>query len=140
LWGEGAMTRMHLAVLLLAIAAIGCAPEQQPVIYEDDTLPSDEGIVVTYSSEESTLSYSISITKPTPCHEVKAEENILDSFPPQVQVSISMSAPPAGRVCIQVIEETSIEGSIAIRTKPRSFSAFINGRLVGTITNIPRAT
>jgi len=49
--------------------------------------------------------YKITGTLPTPCHEVKTEEIVLESYPEQVSVLLTLTPPEDDVECIQVLDE-----------------------------------
>jgi len=88
------------------------------------------GAKVSYSN--GTLSYSIPVSKPTPCHEVKTDMLVMESYPVQLRLNIEIT-PPEGEVfCAQVIAEQMVEGTFEIDHKPGAFSAYVNGEKVFT--------
>lgn len=78
------------------------------------------------SYENGTLSYSIPVSKPTPCHDVKTDMLVMESYPVQLRLNINITA-PEDAFCAQVIAEQMVEGTFEIDHKPGAFSAYING-------------
>ena len=76
------------------------------------------------------VSYSAVIQKPTPCNTLKVDELIMESYP--VQIKIDVSIEKHSGFCIQVIDYENITGEIDIGHKPRSFSVHVNGGQVFT--------
>ncbi|HQC39153.1 MAG TPA: hypothetical protein PK804_00645 [Candidatus Dojkabacteria bacterium] len=63
--------------------------------------------------------YKITGTLPTPCHEVKTEEIVLESYPEQVSVLLTITAPSSDVACIQVIKEFEKEGTFQASEKAK---------------------
>ena len=78
--------------------------------------------------EAGDISYSATIFKPTPCHELEVNEQILESFPEQLRVDVVVKKTDG--FCIQVIDEETIEGTFELGHKPASFGININGENV----------
>lgn len=55
--------------------------------------------------------YEIKGQKPSPCHEIKHEAVVAESYPEQVTVNLSIISPSADTACIQVIEDFKVEGT-----------------------------
>jgi hypothetical protein len=83
------------------------------------------GAKVSYSN--GTISYSIPVSKPTPCHEVKTDMLVMESYPVQLRLNINITPPEGDVFCAQVIAEQMVEGAFEIDHKPGAFSAYING-------------
>lgn len=63
--------------------------------------------------------YKITGTLPTPCHEVKTEEIVLESYPEQVSVLLTITPPSSDVACIQVIKEFEKEGTFQASEKAK---------------------
>lgn len=83
------------------------------------------GAKVSYENE--TLSYSIPVSKPTPCYDVKTDMLVMESYPVQLRLNIEVTPPKGDVFCAQVISEQMVEGTFEIDHKPGAFSAYING-------------
>lgn len=59
---------------------------------------------------ESRWDYKIMGEKPTPCHEVKHDSVILESYPEQVTVNLSILSPEPDVICAQVEEDFEVAG------------------------------
>jgi hypothetical protein len=75
-----------------------------------------EGAEIVYA--DGVLRWAVEVEKPTPCHGVRVEERLLESYPVQVHVDLSIVSPPPGEVCIQVIAYEVVSGEIAIDHAP----------------------
>lgn len=85
---------------------------------------------VTYAN--GILSYSIPISKPTPCDEVKTNMVVMESYPVQLKLDITTTPPEGEVMCVQVISEQMVEGTFEIDHKPGAFSAYLNGEKIFT--------
>lgn len=104
-----------------------CKPSTGMPLPPSGKLP---GPTVNYA--DGVLTYSIPISKPTPCHEVKTDMLVMESYPVQLRLDIT-TPPPEGEVmCAQVIAEQMVEGNYTIDHKPGAFSAYLNGEKVFT--------
>ena len=63
--------------------------------------------------------YKITGTLPTPCHQAKTEEIVLESYPEQVSVLLTITAPSSDVACIQVIKEFEKEGTFQASEKAK---------------------
>jgi len=82
--------------------------EQKNVSIEQDGYQFDAKY-----KEENTWEYTISGTKPSPCHEIKHEVFVRESLPEQVTVNLSVLSPEPDTNCIQVIEEFTERGTFS---------------------------
>lgn len=57
--------------------------------------------------------YEIKGHKPSPCHEIKHEAIIQESYPEQVTVNLTVISPEPDVNCMQVIEKLDIEGTFS---------------------------
>lgn len=55
--------------------------------------------------KDGTLNYSGSVQLPTPCHKLNEDVRVLESFPEQVQIRLTIEDPDPGTFCAQVIAE-----------------------------------
>lgn len=104
-----------------------CGPSTGMPIPPPAKLP---GPKVSYS--DGVLTYSIPISKPTPCDEVKTDMLVMESYPVQLRLNIDITPPKGDVFCAQVIAEQMVEGTFEIDHKPGSFSAYVNGEKVFT--------
>lgn len=123
------------AMIVMAIFTSSCSTEKT-VIDDGQTEITSDKVSVSYDSESNMLSYAVEISKPTPCHEVDVTENIMESYPVQVQVSIDIKQPEGDQMCIQMIEMQTVEGEIELSEKPGSFSVDVDGQTIFMTNNI----
>jgi hypothetical protein len=86
--------------------------------FEDDYINYENGI----------LNYKITIEKPTPCHTIKKEEIIMESYPVQVIVDLTLESSEG--MCAQVITEEIVEGTMNIGHKPGSFNIILDEEII----------
>lgn len=59
---------------------------------------------------ENRWDYKIIGVKPTPCHTIKHEALVLESYPEQVTVNLSILSPDPDAICTQVEEDFEVAG------------------------------
>lgn len=111
-------------ILTAAFLLVGCGndttdtiPDVPPPTGIIDTPQEPEG-PLTVSFADGALSYSARIMVPTPCHNVRVEENILESDPAQIEITVEFIQPEPDVVCAQVIDEREISGTITLGEEP----------------------
>lgn len=114
-------TIMIPIILTAAFLLVGCELAEEgptPIDTQPDIeLPAGESFVAEYA--DGVLSYSARIMVPTPCHDVRIDEMILESDPIQVRIDVSFTSDP-DEMCAQVIDERTIEGRITLQEEPGS--------------------
>ena len=78
----------------------------------DNTLATAEGFTLTGSYADGFWDYSLKGTAPTPCYTVVASYATLETFPEQINMTVVVTAPIAGTVCVQTIQNFSETGEI----------------------------
>jgi len=63
--------------------------------------------------------YKITGTLPSPCHEASTQEIVLESYPEQVSVILTITSPSPDIACIQVIKEYEKVGTFQASEKAR---------------------
>lgn len=63
--------------------------------------------------------YKITGTLPTPCHQAKTEEIVLESYPEQVSVLLTITPPAKDVICTQVIQEVEKTGTFQASEKAK---------------------
>lgn len=58
-----------------------------------------------------TWEYLVVVPKPTPCHDTASRVLVAESFPEQVTVEVDIVAPGGDEICIQVVDEETIQGT-----------------------------
>lgn len=111
-------------IIFALIFIISCSQKS-----EDSDLPFEETIENVYVKyENGMLSYKITIEKPTPCYKIIKNERVMESYPVQVYVDISIES--SDEICIQVIAEETVKGTINIGYKPGSFAIRLNENII----------
>lgn len=121
--------KTYLAILTLLTLAACVATAPMPAQPEH---PQTAGAFATY--DNGTVTYSIPVTKPTPCYNVTSDMLVLESYPVQLRLTINIEQPDSGTFCAQVLEETAVNGTYAIDHKPGNFMASVNGEQVYSTT------
>lgn len=93
---------------------------------DSDGLPPDETLNIEFSYSNGKYIYSGTIQKPTPCHEVKSEIVVRESFPEQVDLRFMVK--DSGQICTQVIGEEAVTGEIQV-SKEASIRVFLNDKI-----------
>ena len=113
-------TLMIPIILTAAFLLVGCEGTDDPT--PDDITPppepNDNEGPFTAEFADGVLTYSATVMVPTPCHEVRVEENILESDPVQVAINVAFINPDPDVVCAQVVTEQTISGSITLGEAP----------------------
>lgn len=92
-----------------------------PVAQEEDTYN------VRHSFDDGVHTISGVVTLPTPCHELRENIRIAESFPEQV--FIDLTTIDTGGICIQVIDEREFSIDVEV-DEAASFALTINGAAV----------
>lgn len=75
------------------------------------------------------LQYSGKVQLPTPCHLLKDQSRVLESYPEQVQIRLTVERPAADLACIQVIGEKNFSGQIKV--SPQAIvTVYLNGQRI----------
>ena len=90
---------------------------------------SPSKLKITTQLKNGVLKYSGSVELPNPCYQVKDEIVILESYPQQVQVRISVVNPRngTGGTCIQVLTTKEFSGELKISNQAK-ISVWFNGK------------
>ena len=78
--------------------------------------------------ENGVLNYKAIVEKPTPCYKIIKDEKIMESYP--IQISVDLTLQSSDEICIQVISKEMIEGKINTGHKPGSFTIKLNDEIV----------
>src|SRR3989344_7772027 len=81
------------------------------------------------SFEDNLLKYNGTVEAPTPCHEIRQETKIMESYPEQVRIDLSVINPTADKVCAQQITQKEFSGEIKV-SENASVSVFLDGKKV----------
>ncbi|PIR47043.1 MAG: hypothetical protein COV07_01045 [Candidatus Vogelbacteria bacterium CG10_big_fil_rev_8_21_14_0_10_45_14] len=72
---------------------------------------ADSAILVQHTYIDGVHTFTGVLEVPTPCHEIKTDVLVMESFPEQVSVKLTIVPPPADTICIQVIAEKEFKVS-----------------------------
>ena len=78
--------------------------------------------------EDKTFYYSFIVEMPTPCYTVETKETILESYPEQIVVDVTLIKTDA-EMCAEVITPMEVSGSIPLANEPASFSVSLKGEI-----------
>ena len=79
--------------------------------------------------ENNLLKYAGTVEAPTPCHEIRQETKIMESFPEQVRIDLSIENPTPDNVCAQRITQKDFSGEVKV-SESASVSVFLDGKKV----------
>jgi hypothetical protein len=94
-----------------------------------ETLVRSDEITVKTKYEGGKIKYSGTVQTPTPCHEIKDETKVLESFPEQVQIRLLVVQGNPGAICAQVISEKEFSGEVEV-SKDATISVHLDGKEV----------
>ncbi len=80
--------------------------------------------------ENGSVNYNITVAKPSPCHTLDVRKSVMESYPVQIRLDISILPPEEGEMCAQVITEDTICGDIGTGHKPASAEVWLDGSRV----------
>ena len=110
-----------LIVSLVTIVLLGSAYFLYSNFFKEDSNPNED-TTTSYTIEEGNFSlyteyikdsewqYTVTGTVPTPCHEVNINTQVMESFPEQVVVNVTVITNPE-EVCTQVIQDINKTGT-----------------------------
>jgi len=81
------------------------------------------------SFEDNLIKYKGTVEVPTPCYEIRQETKIMESYPEQVRIDLSVINPPADKVCAQQITQKKFSGEMKV-SENASVSVFLDGKKV----------
>jgi hypothetical protein len=138
-------SKMLAAILFVALPFIGfytgikyqqAITTSREVVVNNMTKTKDKNIniktdqlVLNTTYENGVLKYSGTVQLPTPCHKLKDETGVLQSFPEQVQIRLVVEPPKPGIDCAQVITEKEFSGQVEVSSKA-VVSVYLNGTRV----------
>ena len=130
-----------IALTVLTIFIAACSPVEEepqdvlpPINDQDDIIAPPEGDVWISNSN---LNYVINVEKPTPCHELDVNEQLLGSFPLDIRVEIDLIPPMEGEICAEVITPETVEETLPIgEQEVGRFALYYDGSLVITTTSV----
>lgn len=87
----------------------------------------DSPVDISYEYIDGRYIYNAIVKKPTPCHKLEVETVVRESYPEQVDLNFTTK--DSGEVCIQVIDEEEVSGSIEV-SKDATINVYLNGNLL----------
>ena len=81
------------------------------------------------SYEDNLLKYQGTVEVPSPCHDIRQETKIMESFPEQVRIDLSIENPTPDNVCAQRITQKDFSGEVKV-SESASVSVFLDGKKV----------
>ena len=111
------------------------AKYQKSIVYKEKSAivsspaPIKSNVVFQKSYEDNLLKYKGTIEVPSPCHDLKQETKIMESFPEQVRLDLTIENPVPGSVCAQQITQKEFFGEAEV-SESASVSVFLNGEKV----------
>lgn len=97
-----------------------------------ETLVSTDEIILKTKYEGGRLKYTGTVQTPTPCHTLKDETKVLESFPEQVQIRVLITYPslsPNAGICAQVITDQEFSGEVTVSKEAVVF-VYLDGKEV----------
>ena len=79
--------------------------------------------------ENNLLKYAGTVEVPTPCHEIRQETKIMESFPELVRLDLTVEKPASGNVCAQQITQKDFSGEIKV-SENATVSVYLDGKKV----------
>lgn len=93
------------------------------------TIVDSDQVTVKTKYEAGVLKYSGTVQLPTPCHKLKEESLVMESYPEQVQIRLTIQDPGPGTFCAQVITQKEFSGQVQVSEKA-VVSVYLNGEKV----------
>lgn len=81
------------------------------------------------SYEDNLLKYQGTVEVPTACHEIKQEVKVMESFPEQIRLDLTVENPAPGNVCAQQITKKEFLGETKV-SESATVSVFLDGQKV----------
>ena len=108
---------------------------QKSIVYKEKSAivsspaPIKSNVVFQKSYEDNLLKYKGTIEVPSPCHDLKQEIKIMESYPEQVRIDLSIDVPAPGDVCTQQIAQKDFSGEIKV-SESATVSVYLEGEKV----------
>lgn len=120
-----------IGVLIIAMGVYFFVPREAESPISDkepaQTTEPQENYTIEHVFDDGVHTISGTLTLPTPCHEVRQDVAIAESFPEQVFITIDVVATDG--ICIQVIDERDFSIDVEV-DEAATFSLEINGAQV----------
>ena len=102
-------------------------PIQNVVISSPAPIEKDVTFETTY--EGNLLKYQGIVALPTPCHNLNQEAKVMESYPEQVRIDLTIENPSPDKICTQQVTEKEFAGELQVSEKA-TVSVFLNGEQV----------
>lgn len=125
-----ALTRIFFVIVLVGAlwVVLGWRDSLQKSIPPAPAATTDT-IVAMHTYQSGTHTLTGKFTLPTPCHDLKTEATVAESYPERVTINFIVRPPEPDAICIQVLSER--EFTVQFKASPNpAISAKINGRPV----------
>ena len=93
------------------------------------TVVNTDQVTLKTTYENGTLKYSGTVQLPTPCHGVNHEVTVLESFPEQVQIKVTIEVPEAPVICAGVITPKEFSGEVQV-SEDATVSVYLNDKKI----------
>ncbi|XKT75037.1 MAG: hypothetical protein ACJKSS_02620 [Patescibacteria group bacterium UBA2103] len=124
-------TRAAIVIVVIAVIVLaaylfwptGKNMEENQLVKVDGTEVIEEEFALEHTFEDGVHTISGIVQLPTPCHELREDVVVAESFPEQV--SITLTTVDTGGICIQVIDPREFSIDVEVDEKA-TFSLSIN--------------
>ncbi|MEX0616849.1 MAG: hypothetical protein WD231_03515 [Candidatus Woykebacteria bacterium] len=79
--------------------------------------------------DDGKLTYTGTVKVPTPCHSVKHDALVAESYPEQVQIKLTTLNPDPTQVCAQVVANKKFSGEVQVSSKA-TISIYLDGNKI----------
>jgi len=119
------MRKTLALALLMTLFVTGCTQQSTVVDTSDngasdstgnnlaDLFNTDMFTLATEYTDPSSWSYTLTADMPNPCYGFEVEALVMESYPEQVTLNITIQEPAAGVVCAQVIDTQTVTGTFS---------------------------
>lgn len=131
-WYSKALAIFLFFAFSIAAFYLGAKYEKSTALKNTGTVessPSRSKVVFQKSYEDNLLKYQGTVEVSTPCHEIRQEAKVMESFPEQVRIDLSVVDPPADKVCAQVLAQKEFSGEASV-SENAQVSVYLNGQKV----------
>src|SRR3989338_3823822 len=94
-----------------------------------DLVTANNKVTFQKSFEDNLIKYKGSVEVPTPCHDIRQETKIMESYPEQVRIDLSMVDPVPGIICVQKIAQKDFYGELKV-SESATVSVYLDGQKV----------
>jgi len=91
--------------------------------------PSRSKVVFQKSYEDNLLKYQGTVEVPSPCHNLIPETKVMESYPEQVRIDLTITDPSPGIFCTQQITQKDFSGEHKV-SEGVKVTVFLNGEKV----------